>query len=77
MRWCSIQDIAHDGGLFWQGYRSLIPEDPGWSERNQLYTLYHIINHFNLFGRGYESEAVELMQGIVSGEEDTPHSSKN
>lgn len=52
MGWC-----AGHGPAFWSGYRTLIPKDPGFEERNLLYTLYHIINHYNLFGSGYESQA--------------------
>ena len=32
----------------------------GWRERLELYSLYHVLNHFNLFGGGYGSQAVGI-----------------
>jgi protein-ribulosamine 3-kinase len=34
----------------------------GWRERFSLYNLYHLLNHLNLFGRGYYGQVM----GIVS-----------
>ena len=52
MSWC-----ASFGPRFWEGYRSLIPEAPGFSNRKPLYDAYHQLNHYNLFGGGYMSSA--------------------
>eukprot|EP00403_Amphidinium_massartii_P009981 CAMPEP_0178410556 /NCGR_PEP_ID=MMETSP0689_2-20121128/21042_1 /TAXON_ID=160604 /ORGANISM="Amphidinium massartii, Strain CS-259" /LENGTH=232 /DNA_ID=CAMNT_0020031739 /DNA_START=234 /DNA_END=929 /DNA_ORIENTATION=+ len=38
---------------FWRGYRELIPKDPGFDDRAELYEAYHQLNHYNLFGGGY------------------------
>lgn len=56
MSWC-----ASLGPAFWQGYRELIPEDEGFRDRAVLYELYHKLNHYNLFGGGYGSDALGLM----------------
>lgn len=50
MSWC-----ASLGPKFWEGYRSVIPEDPGFQKRRPLYELYHQLNHYNLFGGGYRA----------------------
>jgi fructosamine-3-kinase len=39
--------------------------DAGYAERKTLYNLYHIINHFNLFGGGYASQANSMMRRLV------------
>ncbi len=39
---------------FYQGYESIYPVDPGYSDRKILYNLYHLINHDNLFGGSYQ-----------------------
>lgn len=52
MAWC-----ANFGRDFWDGYRSIIPKDDGFELREQLYDLYHQLNHYNLFGGGYMSSA--------------------
>ena len=38
---------------FYQGYNAAWPLDPGYPERRDLYNLYHMLNHLNLFGGGY------------------------
>jgi len=34
--------------------------------RKQLYNLYHILNHFNLFGGGYASQADNMARHLLS-----------
>ncbi len=49
---------------FYQGYTSVYPLDPGYERRKRLYNLYHILNHYNLFGGSYQSQAnseIELL----------------
>lgn len=36
MVWCS--GFGRD---FWEGYHAVLPRDPGWEGRQELYTLYH------------------------------------
>ncbi len=42
-------------------YDEAWPLQPGWRERQDLYTLYHVLNHFNLFGGGYGAQAARIM----------------
>ncbi len=42
---------------FYQGYESVYPLDRGYPQRKILYNLYHILNHYNLFGGSYQSQA--------------------
>ncbi|MCB1896839.1 MAG: fructosamine kinase family protein [Zoogloeaceae bacterium] len=51
------------GGLphaFYAGYRRQLPLSADYETRKQLYNLYHILNHLNLFGRGYLSQACRM-----------------
>ncbi|WP_026733942.1 fructosamine kinase family protein [Fischerella sp. PCC 9605] len=50
---------------FYRGYDEVFPLDPGYEKRKTLYNLYHIINHFNLFGGGYESQANSMIARIL------------
>ncbi|TVQ39592.1 MAG: fructosamine kinase family protein [Spirochaetaceae bacterium] len=38
---------------FYRSYEEAWPLDPGYRERVDLYNLYHLLNHLNLFGRSY------------------------
>lgn len=38
---------------FYSAYREAWPLEPGYSDREVLYKLYHQMNHLNLFGAGY------------------------
>jgi fructosamine-3-kinase len=49
---------------FYAAYERSWPLDPGYKQRKQLYNLYHILNHFNLFGGGYEGQALSTLQGL-------------
>ncbi|HEY9751141.1 MAG TPA: fructosamine kinase family protein [Allocoleopsis sp.] len=51
---------------FYQGYNQAWPLDPGYDRRKTLYNLYHILNHFNLFGGSYEAQANRMMQQILA-----------
>jgi fructosamine-3-kinase len=50
---------------FYQGYNEVLPLESGYERRKILYNLYHILNHFNLFGRGYESQANQMIARLV------------
>ncbi|MBE9226103.1 fructosamine kinase family protein [Phormidium sp. LEGE 05292] len=51
---------------FYQGYNAVWPLDSGYELRKTLYNLYHIINHFNLFGGSYESQANSMISQLLS-----------
>lgn len=38
---------------FYAAYREANPLQPGYARRRDLYNLYHLLNHLNLFGGGY------------------------
>jgi fructosamine-3-kinase len=42
-------------------YDEAFPLDDGWRERNPLYQLYHLLNHLNLFGRGYHGRVMAVV----------------
>lgn len=46
---------------FYVRYRQLRPLNVDFELRKPLYSLYHILNHLNLFGRGYLREAMRLV----------------
>lgn len=51
---------------FYAAYRSAWPLDPGYAMRRDLYNLYHILNHFNLFGGGYLGQAEKLIDRLLA-----------
>ncbi|HSN18920.1 MAG TPA: fructosamine kinase family protein [Gammaproteobacteria bacterium] len=51
---------------FYAAYRLHAPLDPGYPVRRDLYQLYHVLNHLNLFGEGYLGQALSLMQRLLS-----------
>ncbi|MBV5259653.1 fructosamine kinase family protein [Synechococcus moorigangaii CMS01] len=52
-------------GSFYQGYNAAWPLDSGYGDRRDLYNLYHVLNHFNLFGGGYGSQANRMIQRLL------------
>ena len=53
-------------GAFYRGYSQVWALEEGYQQRKTLYNLYHILNHFNLFGGGYASQARQMIQEILS-----------
>jgi fructosamine-3-kinase len=51
---------------FYQGYQDAWPLEAGYSQRKVLYNLYHILNHFNLFGGGYYNQAERVIHQVIT-----------
>ncbi|MCL4135770.1 UNVERIFIED_CONTAM: hypothetical protein GTU68_057661 [Idotea baltica] len=49
---------------FYAAYNDIYPLDTGYKTRKKLYNLYHIINHANLFGGSYVSQASTMMDQL-------------
>ncbi len=45
---------------FYDAYNSINSLPPDWRDRNQLYQLYHVLNHYYLFGGGYQIQALRI-----------------
>ncbi len=50
---------------FYRGYNDAFPLDSGYRQRKNLYNLYHILNHFNLFGGGYSAQAQSTIDRLL------------
>lgn len=51
---------------FYAAYNEVWLLDEGYKTRKTLYNLYHVINHFNLFGSGYLSQADHMISSLLS-----------
>jgi fructosamine-3-kinase len=66
-RECDLAMTELFGGYpadFYAAYRAAWPLDEGYGTRRDLYNLYHILNHANLFGDGYVRQAAQMMQKL-------------
>ncbi|MFM7674091.1 MAG: fructosamine kinase family protein [Synechococcus sp.] len=50
---------------FFAGYEAAWPLAAGHRERVDLYNLYHLLNHANLFGGSYRSQAQACLEGLL------------
>ena len=53
------------GRAFYDAYESEWPLPSGHRQRSDLYQLYHVLNHLNLFGSGYLGRARELINRLI------------
>ena len=53
------------GAAFYEAYEASAPLTPGHRARCDLYQLYHVLNHLNLFGGGYLGRAQELLRRLL------------
>ncbi|GIV61688.1 MAG: fructosamine kinase [Rhodothermaceae bacterium] len=47
---------------FYEAYRAAWPLEPGYEERREVYNLYHLLNHLNLFGAGYAGSIDKVLR---------------
>ena len=50
---------------FYEAYKEVVGIDPSYKERRDLYNLYHLLNHLNLFGGGYFSSVRSIIDRYV------------
>ena len=55
--------FSHD---FYAAYNEAWPLDEEYKMRKTFYNLYHVLNHFNLFGGGYGAQAEGMMERLLS-----------
>jgi fructosamine-3-kinase len=51
---------------FYSAYAEVLPLDNGYAKRKPLYNLYHVLNHANLFGGGYVSQAERMIERLLA-----------
>ncbi len=54
------------GRAFYEAYAAAAPLPAGAALRQQLYNLYHVLNHANLFGGAYPRSARALMDRLLA-----------
>jgi fructosamine-3-kinase len=50
---------------FYDGYSQEWPLDAAYARRRDLYNLYHVLNHLNLFGGGYRRQAQRMIDKLL------------
>jgi protein-ribulosamine 3-kinase len=48
--------------IFYEAYHAVFPLNPGYEERKDLYNLYHLLNHLNLFGSSYLASVEQVIK---------------
>ncbi|HVA55518.1 MAG TPA: fructosamine kinase family protein [Gammaproteobacteria bacterium] len=51
---------------FHSAYNAVWPLDDGYQVRRNVYNLYHVLNHLNLFGTSYLTQAQVLMEQLLT-----------
>ncbi|TNF37275.1 MAG: fructosamine kinase family protein [Gammaproteobacteria bacterium] len=54
------------GQSFYAAYNEAWPLDEGFKVRKTFYNLYHIINHFNMFGGGYLAQSIHMAEQVLA-----------
>ena len=58
--------FGHPGEAFFTRYHECFPIDAGYALRRDLYNLYHVLNHANLFGGGYAAQARRMIDRLLA-----------
>ncbi|MBK1734431.1 hypothetical protein CKO15_03835 [Halorhodospira abdelmalekii] len=51
---------------FYEGYDAIWPRSDGYAVRRELYQLYHVLNHYNLFGGMYQQQAQRQIDRLLA-----------
>lgn len=68
---CHEADLAMTelfGGFspdFYDAYHEMIPRETGYADRRDIYNLYHLLNHLNLFGGSYLASVRRILKRYV------------
>jgi protein-ribulosamine 3-kinase len=54
------------GAAFYRAYAARAPLPAGAAQRRELYDLYHLLNHANVFAGGYVQQAQTLMERLLA-----------
>jgi len=54
------------GPRFYRAYAEAAPLPPAAAVRRDLYNLYHVLNHANLFGGGYAGQARAMIERLLA-----------
>lgn len=60
MEFAIITMFGGFSSTFFSAYNEGYPLPINWRNRNALYQLYHVLNHYYLFGGGYQSQALQI-----------------
>jgi protein-ribulosamine 3-kinase len=60
------------GSRFYAAYEAVWPLAPGHELRRDLYNLYHLLNHANLFGEGYARQAAVIIDRLLASADGAP-----
>src|SRR5690606_31076241 len=58
------------GDAFYRAYDAAWPPAPGRDGRVDLYNLYHLLNHFNLFGGAYRADVRACLERLLTSADD-------
>lgn len=50
---------------FYQAYKEAYPMQPGYGRRRDIYNLYHLLNHLNMFGSAYLPSVRRIVEKYV------------
>lgn len=49
---------------FYHAYNEVYPLADGWELRTEIYQLYHLLNHLNLFGTSYLPQCLQILRKL-------------
>lgn len=50
---------------FFKAYNEINLIRPDWLQRNNIYQLYHLLNHYYMFGGSYRYQSIEIMKSYL------------
>jgi protein-ribulosamine 3-kinase len=50
---------------FYSTYQEVFPIQPGYTDRKEIYNLYHLLNHYNLFGGSYLEKVDQTIRSFL------------
>uniref|UniRef100_A0A0B7B205 protein-ribulosamine 3-kinase n=2 Tax=Arion vulgaris TaxID=1028688 RepID=A0A0B7B205_9EUPU len=50
---------------YFNSYFNILPKQPGYEDRQDLYMMFHYFNHWNHFGGGYKTSTLRILKDLA------------
>lgn len=63
--WKPVPDFPGFSAAFYTAYHQVLPQAPKFQQRHQLYQLFHLLNHFVIYGGEYYTHVMDMVDRVL------------
>eukprot|EP00250_Pteridium_aquilinum_P017545 c23685_g1_i1 orf=278-664(+) len=63
--WSPVPGFPGFSDAFYQSYHAILPRSPGFSDRQKIYQLFHLLNHLLMYGLEYYKHVLTMVDSLL------------